>query len=116
MRAYTATIRVLLDPRVIGPDSSTEWKGDDAAYDYLSEVLTFQQSATVLDWAYADHDGDGGPAWTEITVDPDAYTEGDFLIGGIRDNSVGAQWESGPLVTGPPKFLPPEDELPGPNV
>lgn len=104
MRAYTATIRVLLDPRVIGPDSSTEWKGDDAAYDYLTEVLTFQQSATVLDWAYAAHDGDGGPAWTEVEINPATYEEGEFLHTGKG------------LVTGPPKFLPPEDELPGPNV
>lgn len=102
MRAYTATVRVLLDPRVIGPDAPTEWTEDGSAYDYMTEVLTFQQSATVLDWAYAEHDADGGPAWKEIEIDPSAYVEGGFL-----DTE---------LVTGPPKFLPPEDELPGPNV
>lgn len=79
MRALTATIRILLDPKVIGPEGQEGWNGgreEDAAFDYVSEVLTFQQTETILDWAYEPHD----PAWQEIEIDRDSYEEGDFLM------------------------------------
>jgi len=51
MKALKATVEILLDPRVIGPDADTEWKEypDASAADFMSAVLSDVNSDTVLD-------------------------------------------------------------------
>ena len=78
-RALTATVRILLDPRVLGPDVHGEL-ADAAASDYLSVVLSEDQSATVLDWGYVRRqERPSSPVWDVIELDRDGYEEGDFL-------------------------------------
>lgn len=86
MKALKATVTILLDPRVIGPDAPTEWTGamaDAAACDWMSEVLSSVNMDTVLDWGY---EGPVGglfdPRWIEVEVDPDDYEEGEMFSNG----------------------------------
>ena len=81
MKALKATVEVLLDPRVIGRDASTEWSGpnaDASAADFMSAVLSQVNGDTVLDWRYVGNQNQFGTYWTEVDVDPDNYEEGDF--------------------------------------
>ena len=74
MKALKATVTVILDPRVIGPEATTEWGGPHAdanASDWMSAVMREANGDTVLDWRYTEH-------WTEIEVgDPEQYEEDD---------------------------------------
>lgn len=83
MKALRATVTLLLDPRVIGPDAQTEWKTEASACDFVSELLSSTVSDTVLDWAYDDPEAFwvGGTglktAWEAVEIgDPTSYQEG----------------------------------------
>ena len=79
MKALRASITILLDPRVIGPEAPTEWSGSQAevsACDYISELLSDAQRDTVLDWAYQPIDRDRKWGWELIEIDPHEYEEG----------------------------------------
>lgn len=87
MKALKATVTILLDPRVIGPDAQTEWGGPDSdasASDWMSAVLSEVNMDIVLDWGY-EYPPMGNvveTAWNEVEVDPDTYEEGDMFADG----------------------------------
>lgn len=87
MKALKATVTVLLDPRVIGPEATTEWGGPlayAAACDWMSAVMSEANSDTVLDWGYeGDSDGEGGTQWHVVDV-PDDYEEGDMFAQAVQ--------------------------------
>jgi hypothetical protein len=80
MRAIKATITVLLDPRVIGPEAESEWTTESNASDYISSLLTESERHTVLDWAYVSQAALSMEPWREVEIgDPDKYEEGSHV-------------------------------------
>lgn len=75
MKALKATVTILLDPRVIGPEAEGQWGGDAAfaaACDWGSAVFSEANMDTVFDWGYETD-------WTEVEIDPDNYEEGEAV-------------------------------------
>lgn len=70
MKAYKATVEILLDPRIIGPDADTVWKSSADAADFFSELLSGNQD--VLDWRYVKVGG----TYDVLQINPDTYIEG----------------------------------------
>jgi hypothetical protein len=73
MRAYKATVEILLDPRIVGPDASTEWTTPASAADGFSAMLS--DNPDILDWRYV---RPVNGTYDVIDIDPDTYDEGDM--------------------------------------
>jgi hypothetical protein len=85
MRALKATVTILLDPRVIGPDAQTEWGGylsDAAAADWMSEVLSQINGEIVLDWGYDGESWQQENGWNIVDIEPEDYEEGEMFADG----------------------------------
>ena len=71
MKAYTTTVTVLIDPRKLGPDASSEHIYPASMYDFMSGLLS--ENEYILDWDYI-----GDEHLRLVDIDPDSYEEGEF--------------------------------------